>query len=179
MHINRQGLKIIKDSESLQLEAYPDPGSELFRACQAAGLSPYNGGYKELPAWPTLSGAPWTVGYGHTGKDVYPGLRIDEDKAEDILQTDLAFFETNVESLMPGEFTRNQFSACVSLAYNIGIVAFAKSTVLRRFDEGNLAAAAGAFSMWVKSKGKVLGGLVTRRKAESDLFLTPGNGDDA
>jgi lysozyme len=178
MHINRQGLAIIKDSESLQLEAYPDPGSDLFKACQAAKVNPYNGGYKALPAWATLSGAPWTNGWGHTGKDVYPGQKIDAAKADDLLEADLAFTETNVEALLPVEFTRNQFSACVSLAYNIGIVPFAKSTLLRKFDDGDLAGVAEEFKRWNKSKGVVLNGLVTRRAREAELFLTPGDGDD-
>ena len=133
-----------------------------------------------MPDWSKIPGSPWTIGWGHTGIDVHPGQKIDEDKADDLLEADLSFFESNVEALLPEGVTSNYFSACVSLAYNIGLTAFAKSTVLRKFDDHDMIGAAEAFKMWNKSGGKVLKGLKTRRAKESELFLTPiVDGDNA
>jgi lysozyme len=66
--------------------------------------------------------------------------------------------------------TDNQFSAMVSLAYNIGVGAFARSTVARKHNEGDHQAAAEAFALWNKAGGRVLAGLVRRRKEEADLY---------
>lgn len=68
--------------------------------------------------------------------------------------------------------TQNQFDALVSLAYNIGTGALAKSSVIRYLKVGNKQAAADAFLMWDKAGGKTLKGLTRRRRAERVLFLS-------
>lgn len=68
--------------------------------------------------------------------------------------------------------TQNQFDALVSLAYNIGTGALAKSSVIRYLKVGNKQAAADAFLMWDKAGGKTLKGLTRRRRAERALFLS-------
>ncbi len=110
-----------------------------------------------------------TIGYGHTG-DVKADDRITLHMAETILEYDLSRFEQAVEKLAPGA-NGSQFSAMVSLAFNIGIAAFEKSSVLREFRAGHLLAAAEAFMLWTKGGGVVLPGLVKRRAAERALFL--------
>ena len=60
----------------------------------------------------------------------------------------------------------------VSLCYNIGPAAFAKSSIVRHFNAGNVDAAANSFLLWKKAGGKVVQGLVNRRTAERDLFLS-------
>lgn len=112
----------------------------------------------------------WTIGYGHTG-DVKEGDQITEHQAEAILEVDLHRFEQAVERLAP-RANANQFSALVSFAFNVGVAAFEKSTLLRLFNLGQHVAAAAQFDVWVKAKGKVLPGLVKRRAAEKALFLT-------
>lgn len=56
--------------------------------------------------------------------------------------------------------------------YNIGPGNFAKSTVCKAFNAGNLVLAANAFARWNKAGGRVLPGLKSRREAEQALFLT-------
>jgi GH24 family phage-related lysozyme (muramidase) len=68
--------------------------------------------------------------------------------------------------------TSNQFAAMTSLCFNIGPTNFAKSSVVRRMNEGNPKAAADAFLLWNKAGGKVLKGLTARREDEKKLFLT-------
>lgn len=110
-----------------------------------------------------------TIGYGHTG-DVKEGQRITKHQAEVILEYDLTKFEQAVTRLAP-KANPNQFSACVSLAFNIGIEAFAKSTLLNELNAGRMQNAASEFLRWRTSAGKVLPGLVKRRAAERMLFL--------
>jgi lysozyme len=111
----------------------------------------------------------WTIGYGHTG-DVKEGQKITKHMAEVILEYDLTRFEQAVTRLAP-KATGPQFSAMVSLCFNIGITAFEGSALLRLFRAGDLAGAAVQFDRWVYSGGKVLPGLVKRRAAERALFV--------
>jgi lysozyme len=116
----------------------------------------------------------WTIGYGHTG-DVREGMKITEHQADPILDVDLDIFERGVKSMLTVPLNENQFSALVSLAFNIGLGAFRDSTLLKRVNAGLPNAAAKEFSRWVHAKGKVLPGLVSRREAEAKLFLKPVN----
>jgi lysozyme len=111
----------------------------------------------------------WTIGYGSTGSHVKPGMTITQAEAEELLRSDLRRFEDAVANAAP-DATDNQFSAMVSLAFNIGISALLRSTVLRQHKAGNHDAAADAFAMWNKAGGKVLAGLVRRRAAEEALY---------
>jgi lysozyme len=111
-----------------------------------------------------------TIGYGSTGSHVKEGMVITEAEAEELLRKDLSRFETGV-SLMCGAATDDQFSAMVSLAFNIGLGAFAGSTVLKRHKLKNHVGAGNAFLMWNKAKGSVLKGLTRRREAERALYL--------
>jgi Phage-related lysozyme (muraminidase) len=111
----------------------------------------------------------WTVGYGSTGPHVKPGMVITEQRAEALLHEDLSRFEAAVDRAAPGA-TQNQFDAMVSLAFNIGIDAFNRSTVLRKHKAKDFEGASAAFAMWNKAGGKVVAGLVRRRAAEADLY---------
>lgn len=110
----------------------------------------------------------WTIGYGSTS-GVHEGQRITVAEAELMLKRDLEQFERAVANAAPTA-TDNQFSAMVSLAFNVGSGAFSRSTVLTRHKGGDHAGAADAFSMWNKAGGRVLPGLVRRRAAEADLY---------
>lgn len=59
--------------EGLRLKAYPDPRSALAQACIKARID-FTRNYRALPGWEKLSGAPWTIGCGHTGPEVNPDL---------------------------------------------------------------------------------------------------------
>jgi lysozyme len=62
------------------------------------------------------------------------------------------------------------FDAMVSLAFNVGIGAFLRSSVLRLHLAGDHRRAAEAFGLWNKAGGKILPGLVRRRTAEANLY---------
>ena len=61
--------------------------------------------------------------------------------------------------------------AAIVMSYNIGTGAYCRSTVARRFNEGNFVAGCRAFSMWNKAGGKVWKGLTLRRADERALCL--------
>lgn len=116
------------------------------------------------------AGGKWTIGYGTT-TGVQPGMKISKAQAEEMLRGDLAMFDQGVRVACP-KSTDRQHAAMVSLAYNIGLGAFRKSSVARNHNKGNYAAAGQAFALWNKAGGKVLAGLVARRAAEAELYLS-------
>jgi len=131
----------------------------------------------KLTAYQDIVGV-YTIGFGTTaaaGLGITPvkGMTITQDRAEDLLRMGVDKFAATVDALITAKVNANQFGACVSLAYNIGPNAFAKSTVLRELNANNMDKAAHAFQMWNKAGGVVSKGLVRRREAERQLFLTP------
>jgi lysozyme len=144
--INAAGLDLIKSFESLRLVAYPDPATRS---------------------------APWTIGWGHTGVGVRPGLKITLEEAERFLREDLEFFERKVEQMVRVDINDNQFSALVSFAFNCGAMKLRQSTLLKKVNWRMFQAAADEFLKWNMADGKVMEGLKRRREAERALFLSP------
>lgn len=107
----------------------------------------------------------WTIGYGHTA-GVYQGQVITKEQAENMLKSDLKKYEKYVTDNVKLELNENQFSALVSFTYNCGV------GKLRTLVKGRTASQiAEDMLLYNKAKGKVLAGLVRRRKAERELFL--------
>jgi len=118
---------------------------------------------------PATGGAPWTIGYGHTG-GVTPGEQITQAQAEQFLKNDLQSAENAVRNSVHVPITQNQFDACVSLAFNIGGSGFAHSDVAARLNAGDYAGAQHAFAEYNHANGQVLAGLTRRRAQEAALF---------
>ena len=112
-----------------------------------------------------------TIGHGHVLRKNEVFTRITLRDGEALLVRDLEAVEGALESLVTAPLTQNQFDALASLIYNIGSGNFARSTLLKRLNEGRYAEAAEQFGRWVKSGDKTLPGLVKRRAAEMQLFL--------
>ena len=145
--LNRASIDLIKRWEGLRLEAYRD-----------------SAGY-------------WTIGYGWAETNgMLPkpraGLKITKQEAEDLLVRGLKIFTKEVDNLLTRTPTANQRGAMVSLAYNIGLGSFRKSTCLRRFNKGDIEGSATALLWFNKAGGRVLKGLENRRAAERALFLS-------
>ena len=81
--------------------------------------------------------------------------------------------EAVVSSLVKAPLNQNQFDALVSFAYNVGGGAFASSTLLKLINAGAFGAAAAQFTKWDLARGEVSAGLLRRRQAEQQLFVTP------
>ena len=112
----------------------------------------------------------WTIGYGHTNK-VKQGDAITTGEAEVLLALDVQEAERAVNAYVDVDINQNQFDALVSFVYNLGAGNFKSSTLLRKLNQGDYLGAANEFERWNKAGGKVLNGLVRRRKAESNLFI--------
>lgn len=111
-----------------------------------------------------------TIGYGHTGPEVTPGLTWARAQADDALVRDLARFERAVESAVTAPMTQGQFDALVSLAFNIGSDAFAKSSLVKFLNGGQVQAAGQQFVVWHKVGGAPNAALLQRRAAELWTF---------
>ena len=140
--------KIIAQFEGLRLKAYKDSG----------GL--------------------WTIGYGTTinpenGQPIRAGDQITEAQALRWLKLQTQTTTGAVQKLVKVPINDKQLAALTSLAYNIGITAFSRSTLLRQLNSNvNKETVAKQFLRWNKVNGQVVNGLTIRRQLEADLFLT-------
>ena len=146
--ISENGIKLLKEFEGEILKGYLD----------AVGLL--------------------TVGVGHlvlAGEPYKLGQKITAEESNNLLKKDLDRFENFLNSVIKVQINQNQFDALLSLCFNIGQRNFQNSSVLRKLNAGNYAAAAAAFKLWNKARKNgrliVLKGLVRRRAAEMELFL--------
>lgn len=117
----------------------------------------------------------WLIGYGHAAT-ARKDMTITVDHADLLLLSDVRQAEEGVRRLVKVPLNENEFSALVSLAYNMGVGAFQKTEVLRRLNAGDRAGAADAFRFLVFAdiggERVALAALKRRRAAERALFLT-------
>ncbi len=111
----------------------------------------------------------WTIGYGHT-QGVKKGDVVTKQEASKLLSQDLRESEAAVNRLVKVSLSQAQFDALVSLIFNIGAGAFARSTLRRKLNAGEYDEVDDQLARWIYSGGKVFSGLVRRRAAEADLF---------
>lgn len=146
--VSSRGQKLLHEFEGYRANAYPDPGT---------------------------GDEPWTIGYGSTvypnGRKVRKGDVVSRDEAARIFAHDLNKFTRAVLQATEVPLNQNQLDALVSLTYNIGKNAFRRSTLLKRLNAGDYIGAADQFLVWRRSGGRVMDGLVNRRKRERELFL--------
>jgi lysozyme len=112
----------------------------------------------------------WTIGYGRTGPGIVEGLRWTAGQAETDLRLRFVKLGARIDALVRVELTAGQMAALALLADNIGLEAFRGSTLLRLLNAGDYKGAAGQFDRWNRGGGKVLLGLVRRRREERALF---------
>ena len=113
----------------------------------------------------------WTVGYGHTGRDV-DGRKITVVKANELLEADVLKVDRQLEALNLPALTQNQYDALVDFVFNLGIGNLKSSTLLKRIYARNPAMLIQKeFRKWVYAGKKVLPGLVRRREYEAQLWV--------
>ncbi|MGE3681942.1 MAG: lysozyme [Bdellovibrionales bacterium] len=120
----------------------------------------------------------WTIGHGTTrypdGFKVMPGDTCTEEEAEAYLAYDVKEYAAHVKSVVEVRINNNEFCALTSFCYNVGMGNLSRSTLLRLLNAGTpRIEVAEQFARWNRGGGKVLRGLVRRRKAEKELFLRP------
>ncbi len=148
---NKKGVDLIKGFEQLRTRSYYDQAGVI------------------------------TIGYGHTGPDVYPGQTISPQRAEELFREDLEKREVSLRAMVGVPLTENEFSALVSWLYNVGSGNARSSTLIQILNQGaSPEDVANQLLRWNKVRdpktGKLIvsNGLVRRRKAEHDLYLDHG-----
>lgn len=145
MHLfdySAEGMALTKEFEGARLEAYQD----------CAGI--------------------WTIGYGHTGRDVCAGQRVTEPEAAVLLAADLgdAIQCVNRAVKEEVELAQHQFDALVDFCFNVGRRNFQQSSLLGYVNQQDFSSAAHQFSLWVHVDMKPVPGLIRRRAAEAAMF---------
>lgn len=142
MEVNAKGLELIKSLEGCKLTAYKLKGETNY-----------------------------TIGYGHSSKDIKKGQTITQAVADTYLKSDLAKFEKYVEKNTKFNLNENQFSALVSYTYNRGYKGFnelmSNSKTLSNLSDNIV-------KYWGSNKN-YKDSLIKRRKKEQALFNTPIN----
>ena len=119
---------------------------------------------------PGTGGAPWTIGWGATGRGIGPGTVWTQAECDARLERDLERFARDVaRAIGQAPTSQAQFDALVSFHYNTG--AIARATLTRLHKAGDHAGVAAEFGKWVNAAGKRMAGLVRRRAAEAALYL--------
>ena len=119
---------------------------------------------------PTKAERWYTIGYGHSAGDVRAGMRINEEKAEELLRRDLFFVEKFINGI-PKVKKQGQFDALVSFAYNVGVGNLKNSTLLKKImHDAPTSEIQREFMKWVYSGRKRLDGLVKRRRWEAERW---------
>lgn len=124
-----------------------------------------------------------TIGYGSTyyadGRKVtLQDAPMSEPAARALLMHELQHtYAAGVAKLCPGLLARamqtgdwGAFNAAVDFAYNLGVGRLQTSTLRRKLNAQDWPGAKEQLMLWTRGGGKVLPGLVTRRKAECALF---------
>jgi len=147
MIVNKETIDLIKNFEGLRLEAY---------LCSANVA---------------------TVGYGSTffedGTKVKLGDKITKKRAEELLDFMVLQFANQVKPLIKVSLSDNKFGALVSFAYNVGVGALQKSTLLKKVNTNpNDPSIKMEFLRWNRSNNKILAGLTKRREAEAKLYFS-------
>jgi lysozyme len=129
----------------------------------------------------------WTVGVGHVLYPEQGKLKIDQrdgfalkiedfrtfpmEEVDGILRTDLDRFERGVEKFCPVPLTQGQFDALVSFSFNVGLGTLQRSTLRQKVLRGDMEGASEELLKYCMAGGKVLRGLLNRRKDEQVVFL--------
>lgn len=123
-----------------------------------------------------------TIGIGHTGSDVYDGEKISPDEAESLFLNDIKSFVSMLNEKLTVTVNQNQFDALLSFLYNVGpgnvgikdglfhLKSGGPSTLWKMVESENFSGAASQFTLWCRSGGVVLRGLLARRRSEQILF---------
>ena len=140
---------------------------------------PTSQGVEFIKGWETLALVPYpcaagviTWGYGHARKRVEPVPEsVTEEGAEQLLARDITDACKSVLRLIRVPLTDEQFDALVSFAFNVGGGALQRSTLRQLVNREEHGDVPDEFLKWIRAGGKVLHGLVRRRRAEGEIYM--------
>lgn len=110
----------------------------------------------------------WTIGYGRTGR-IHEGDTTTHAFEDRWLRNRLEEIGKDIKRRVVVPIKQNQFEALASFIYNVGYGAFHRSTLLKRINQGD-SDPGEEFERWIHAGGRVLAGLVRRRKHEREWF---------
>lgn len=134
---------VVAGFEGLRLNAYPDPAT---------------------------GGKPWTVCYGRA-YGVSPGDRHSIEECKTMLLQDLTTYSQGVIGCTRVPLPDARLVALTSFAYNVGVQAACKSSVIRLINQGKTREGCDALMRWNKAAGITFPGLTRRRAKERELCL--------
>ncbi|WP_413537318.1 lysozyme [Enterococcus malodoratus] len=142
--ISQNGIDLIKSFECCRLTSYQDP----------AGV--------------------WTIGWGHTGQFIGPGLTCTQEQADIWLESDIEVAAGGISTTFIVELNQNQIDALISFTFNLGYgVWLGDPDLLTYINTRQWEKAAEEMQLYCHiASGEILSGLVRRRKAEAELFLS-------
>jgi len=140
-HVSQAGIDLIKKFEGCRLKAYRLPGEKCF-----------------------------TIGYGHSGTDVYESMTISQSEAENLLRNDLVKFEGYVKKYVTDiVLTQHRLDALVSYTYNRGPGKLSAELAANCHTVQEYAD--GIVKYWGSAQ-RYKDALIRRRKEERALFLS-------
>lgn len=134
----------------------------------ATAVVSYYEGYQPT-AYRDPVGVP-TICFGHTAT-ARMGQTLSQERCTQLLQADLDHAFSAVDRCAQVDLPPPTRAALASFVYNVGEGAFARSTLLRKLNAGDLRGACHELSRWVYAGGRKLNGLVKRRATERELCL--------
>jgi len=140
--IRDQLLDLVKEFEGCKLEAYQDQVGK------------------------------WTVGYGSTGPGINEDTVWTQEQADTRLIVSLERFQAQIIKNTEMALGDNQLDALTSFVYNLGLGSYLKSTLKKKIEDKEFVEAADEFLKWDRVGGEVSPGILRRRKAERQLFLS-------
>ena len=148
MNIGNKGLELIKSFEGCRLTAYKPVQTEQY----------------------------YTIGWGHYGPDVYAGMSITQDQADNMLREDVKYYADAVDRYNSRfNFTQEEFDALTSFTYNCGVGSL-QAVMSCCNTKQEIAEECKLYNK--SSDGQILNGLVRRREEEYKLFMSGSNNNN-
>lgn len=142
-------------------------GSAMLLSLAIATVSQFEG--RELRAYQDIVGV-WTICYGET-RGVKSGDVATPAQCSSMLAKSIAEYEAGLDRCLTVPTSGKTKVALVSWAYNVGVSAACKSTLVRIANTGNLRLACEQLLSWTRAGGRVVQGLINRRQAERALCI--------
>jgi lysozyme len=143
--------------------------SALLAACVAL-IGAWEG--VKTTAYRDIVGIP-TVCFGET-RGVKMGDKYTMAECKEMLGDAVIEFEMGMRKCLkaPDSLPPKVYTAFLSTSYNIGVGAFCGSSMARKANSGDLKGACDSILLWNKAGGRVVKGLVNRRKEENQICLS-------
>lgn len=148
------------------------PAAALAAAVIAAAMAlirPWEG--EPLKSYQDIVGV-WTACVGHTGPDVIPNHTYTREQCDKLLESDTGKAYAYVAKCIRQDLPVPVLASFTSLTFNVGPGGVCGSTLQKRANAKELTAACSQILRWNRAGGKIVQGLVNRRKAEYELCMT-------